>query len=287
MEAVSRRLFCGAAFAITAAPAIAAKEWVKCADGSIVQSGTACLSSPTSSNTTAINAATASTYQSTLATNGLTPEYPIWNGRKWSAAMQSTKIAGLDYCWRTTDNRSRFELRSGETRSELHESRTKLPNGVSMWGAFTYMDRAWSNPAGMLAETGGCFVQMHWPGSGSPAFAFRRGRDGKFVITTRGDGQDNTKRYEAPMSFGLPHDIVYRFILGPKGELDVWIDGNQILDFRGPLGSATPGCYWCIGCYYAGGTGGNTVVQEYGNHVFPTTASLGSRVANIMRWPTN
>lgn len=293
MEAMSRRMFCGAAFVMTAAPALAAPRkkksaeelWVKCPDGSVVRSSTSCLTNPTSPTTP--TSPTSAEYQSTLGADGLTPEYPTWNGRKWSAALKSTDAPGLDYCWRVTENRSRFELKADETRAELHESRTKLPNGVSMWGAFTYLDRAWPNAAGMLAETGGCFTQMHWPGSGSPAFAFRRGRDGKLVITTRGDGQDNTKRYEGAMSFGLPHDIVYRFVLGPQGELDVWVDGAQIVNFRGPVGSATPGCYWCIGCYYAGGTGGNTVIQEYGNHVFPTTASLESRVANLARWPTN
>lgn len=156
-----------------------------------------------------------------------------------------------------------------------------------MWGAFSYRDTPWSNPAGMLAETGGCFIQMHWPGAGSPAFAFRRGRDGHLVITTRGDGQSNTKRYDQPMSFGVAHDIVYRFVLGPQGALDVWLDGRQIVSFRGPVGSATPGCYWCIGCYYSGGTGGNVVIQEYGNHVFPSTISLANRASSPLAWPTN
>ena len=298
MEAMSRRLFCGAALAVTVTPAFAARKWMKCPDGSIVQSGTSCLTSPTSpvpaatttttSTTSAatLTQATPTAYKSTLGTGGLTPKYPTWNGRIWSADMKSTSTPNLDYCWRVTEKRSRFEIRSGETRSELHESRTKLPNGVSMWGAFNYRDTAWPNPAGMLAETGGCFTQMHWPGSGSPAFAFRRGRDGKLVITTRGDGQSNTKRYEGAMAFGVSHDIVYRFVLGPQGALDVWLDGKQIVSFRGPVGSATPGCYWCIGCYYAGGTGGNTVVQEYGNHVFPTTASLAGRVSSPLSWPT-
>jgi hypothetical protein len=201
--------------------------------------------------------------------------------------MKSTSTPRLDYCWRITEMRSRFELKADETRSELHETRTKLPNGVSMWGAFSYLDRSWPNAAGMLAGNGGCFVQMHWPGSGSPAFAFRRGGDGKLVITTRGDGETNMKRYEASMAFDEPHDIVYRFVLGANGELDVWLDGNQIVSFRGPVGSTTPGCYWCIGCYYAGGTGGNDVVQEYGNHVFPTTSSLASRASSPRSWPTN
>lgn len=243
-----------------------------------------CLTTAMSTTSVAVNQ---SQYRFTLGPNGLTPKYPVWNGRKWSAAMQSTKVAGLDYCWRKTERRSRFEIRPGETRSELHESRTRLPNGVPMWGAFSYRDAPWPAAAGMRSGTGGCFTQMHWPGSGSPAFAFRRGRNGTFVITTRGDGQRNERIYDRPMSFGVAHDIVYRFVLGPKGALDVWLDGNQILNFRGPVGSAKPGCYWCIGAYYAGGTGGNVVVQEYGNHVFPTTASLANRAANPMPWPAN
>lgn len=315
MDAITRRSFCGAALAVTAAPALAARKWVTCPDGSIVQSGTACLTSPSptptepapaptdplptsptaepepapsSTTATSTQPVTAATdYQTTLGIDGLTPNYPTWNGRKWSAAMKSTSTAGLDYCWRVTEKRSRFELRALETRSELHESRTKLPNGVSMWGAFNYLDQPWPNPAGMQAGTGGCLTQMHWPGSGSPAFAFRRSGDGKLVITTRGDGETNTKRYEGAMAVGVPHDFVYRFVLGVQGELDVWLDGTQILNFRGPVGSATPGCYWCIGCYYAGGTGGNTVIQEYGNHVFPTTASLADRAAAPLTWPTN
>lgn len=298
MEQLSRRIFCGAVLAATAAPVLARRQWVKCADGSIVKSGSSCLTSesPSTITTAGSSSTTAATttattisvaYESTLGSTGVTPKYPYWNNRQWSAAMRSTSVAGLDYCWRKTTMRSRFEIRPGETRSELHESRTKLPNGVAMWGAFSYRDTPWPNPAGMLAETGGCFIQMHWPGSGSPAFAFRRGRDGRFVITTRGDGESNMKRYEQPMSFGAVHDIVYRFVLGPQGALDVWLDGKQILSFRGPVGSSTPGCYLCIGAYYAGGTGGNVVVQEYGNHVFPSTTSLSGRAASPPAWPTN
>lgn len=290
MEEVSRRLFCGGALAATAAPAFALEKWIKCPDGGVVKHGTKCLTTPTLAPATTSTAAAAGTqtqYQSTLGPGGLTPKYPDWNGRKWSAAMRSTSTPGLDYCWRKTENRSRFELRPGETRSELHASSADLPNGVSMWGAFTYRDTPWPKPSGMLAAPGRCFTQMHWPGSGSPAFAFRRGGNGTFVITTRGDGQSNTRRYDRPMSFGVPHDIVYRFVLGPNGALDVWLDGRQILNFRGPVGSATPGCYWCIGAYYAGGTGGNVVVQEYGNHAFPSTKSLANRAASPMAWPTN
>ena len=141
-------------------------------------------------------------YSSTLV-NGYTPQYPLWSGKTWKAAMGSVWNRNLDHCWRTTPNKLRFELHDATTdraksdesnkrRSEIHANRYPLPNGVSLWGAYSFNDHAWADPVGMSKLQGGAHAQMHMPQGGSPAFAFRRDRNGSFLVTTNGANDSST-----------------------------------------------------------------------------------------------
>ena len=215
------------------------------------------------------------------------------------ADMGSTWNTGMDYCWRHTATKSRFELHnttkdhgdnegSTKRRSELHENTNRMPNGVELWGAYSFIDHSWSDPAGMKANgNGGAHMQMHMPSGGSPAFAFRRYKDGRFLITTNGDNDptNNHKRYIAALSFDRVHDIVYRFTIDPMhGRLDVWLDGNHVLSLSdASIGSSTPGCYFCFGLYYGGGVT-CPIVAEFGNLVFPSRTSLSSRIGSPPGW---
>ena len=236
-----------------------------------------------------------SQYKSTLV-NGYTPKYAPWLGQQWTVCTGSTWNANMDYCWRTTQTKSRFELHdtpkdkgqndpSDKRRSELHDKQHPLKNGVQYWGAATFLDRSWSDPAGMKAQkTGGSHMQMHMPNGGSPVFAFRRFGNGEWGITTNPGG--NVKRFRTALSFDTPHDVVYRVVPHPNaGQLDVWVDGNQVLSYRGALGVGEDGYYACYGLYYGGGVTG-TIIGEVANIAHPSTASLNSRISNRPPWPS-
>ncbi|MGZ2411646.1 hypothetical protein ACUXST_001043 [Sphingomonas sp. F9_3S_D5_B_2] len=237
-------------------------------------------------------------YLSTLI-SGYTPKYSKWQGMTWSADMGSTWVRNMDYAWRATQERCRFELHntvndrpsgdgSKKRRSELHLSRVKLPNNTQLWGAFSFKDQPWSDRAGMARTTGGTLMQMHAPGSGSPAFAIRRGGNGNLVITTVGElDPNNHKRYDSPLAFNTVHDVVYRCVLHPTaGQLDVWIDRRRVISLRNQsIGYAQSGHYACFGLYFSGGVT-CPVVCEFGNWVTPSTASLSGRTTRSPAWPT-
>jgi hypothetical protein len=71
------------------------------------------------------------------------------------------------------------------------------------------------------------------------------------------------------------------------GELDVWLDGRQVVSVTGAsIGSRIGGSYWCVGCYYSGGIS-CPVVAEYANHEFPSNRELSARIADRPAWPNS
>lgn len=246
--------------------------------------------------TTGFSSNDAAQFGSTLI-NGLTPKFSQWAGHSWSVDTGSAWNPNMDYSWRTTPDKCRFELHNTlqdrgqldptyKRRAEIHDPKSTFLNGLVYWHAFTFLDFPWST---MPNVSEGTIMQMHWPSGASPAFAFRRTPQGQFRITTRGDTTSNTTRYTGALSFGVPHDVVYCFKLdGTNGHLDVWVDGNHVLSLTGvPIGSKTEnGCYLGIGPYFGGGTS-SVIVQEYANLApFPSTTSLSSRVTSRPSWPT-
>jgi hypothetical protein len=246
----------------------------------------------------ATNSPTATGYRSSLV-DGYTPKRVDWDGYRWSADMGSTWNEGMDHCFQRTEDRARFEIRPtprdraagdgpDKRRSELHCTRDRLPNGVALWGAMSFNHHRWSDPVGMARGWGGVHGQIHMGKfGGSPAVAFRRMRDGRFLVTTRGEfDSGNQRRWMAAVSFDEAHDLVYRVLLDPnRGELDVWLDGRKVVSINGAsIGSQRGGSYWCIGCYYSGGIS-CPVVAEYANHVFPSPRDLSARIAGIPKWP--
>lgn len=241
-----------------------------------------------------------SDYHSTLVA-GRTPGHVIWNGRKWRCAMGSTWNPDMDHSLRIIPQRARFEIRdteldrgpndeSGKRRSEMRFPKApRLPNGVPLWGAMSFIHHRWDDPAGMAAgRGGGVHGQLHIGSTfgGSPAVAFRRMRRGEFAITTRGENApENTRRYEGPLAFDQSHNMVYRVVLHPtNGALAVWLNGERILDVRGvSIGTSHAECYWSIGCYYAGGIT-CPVVAEYGDHIYPGLADLTGRIGSRPSW---
>lgn len=237
-------------------------------------------------------------YRSSLV-DGYTPKRIDWDGYRWSADMGSTWNFGMDHCFRRSIDTARFEIRPtprdraakdepDKRRSELHCTKNRLPNGTGLWGAMSFNHHGWSDPAGMAKGWGGVHGQIHMGKlGGSPALAFRRTRDGQFLVTTRGElDQGNQRRWIGPVSFDEPHDLVYRVLLHPEGgELDVWLDGRKLVSLVGAsIGSHRGGSYWCIGCYYSGGIS-CPVVAEFANHAFPSPRDLSARIASRPAWP--
>lgn len=230
---------------------------------------------------------------------GYTPKRIDWDGYRWSADMGSTWNAGMEHSFQPGRDMARFEIQptprdraagdaTGKRRSELHCTKNRLPNGVPLWGAMSFLHHSWSDPQGMARRSGGAHGQIHMGKfGGSPALAFRRMRDGRFLVTTRGQFDDrNRRRWMAPLSFNEAHDLVYRVLLHPnEGELDVWLDGKHVMGIRGAsIGSQVGGSYWCLGCYYSGGIS-CPVVAEFANHAFPSATDLSARTSAPLKWP--
>ena len=214
--------------------------------------------------------------------------------------MGSTWHRDMDHSLRLTANRARFEIRDDvrdrgpgddvtKRRSELRYPKApRLPNGVPLWGAMSFVHHQWDDPAGMAARRGGVHGQLHIGSTlgGSPAVAFRRTRRGAFAITTRGEREpDGARRFERPLAFDQAHSLVYRVVLSPtEGSLHVWLNGDAVLDLRGvSIGSSHAECYWSFGCYYSGGIC-CPISAEFGDVVYPGVSSLAARIRFRPDW---
>ena len=244
-------------------------------------------------------------YRSVLQ-RGFAPETIVWAGRTWRCNMGSTWNPGLDHCLQIGGPIARFELRdspldrsrsdppdkrrcelSGSLRGDLR----RLPNGVPLWGAMSFIHHRWADPAGMARLRGGVHGQLHIGSKfgGSPALAFRRTNLGEFQVTTRGELDPKgvgSVRYQAPVSFDEPHDLVYCVLLHPtQGFARVWLDGRQVVDARTiSIGSQYAQSFWNVGCYYGSGIA-CPVAAEYANHVYPSETGLNARTKTAPRWP--
>jgi hypothetical protein len=231
----------------------------------------------------------------------------MWQNRQWrvnAGLVLDARAASHAIRTHADGDRIRFELRDtvldrsprdtpdtrrAELSGSLRGDKRRLRNGVPLWGAMLFRHHAWSDPEGMQALTGGIYGQIHMGSGfgGSPALAFRRDRNGLFVITTRGQhDRKGTVHFARPVSFDSPHDLVYRVVLHPTdGSLHVWLDGEPVLQRdRISVGHANAESYWNIGLYFSGGIAG-TVKAEYAGHIYPSSGNLRARVAKPLVWP--
>lgn len=265
------------------------------------------------STTTTTTSTTASTTTSTDASGllttlapSLTPGHLTFAGRNWRVNAGSTWNENMPHSVKVSPSgaRVRFEIQNTardrsvndeeieKRRSEFSGSilgdPTRLPNGTSLWGAFSTVHEPWADPAGMRLLTGGVYGQIHMGAfGGSPAVAFRRRPDGTFRITTRGEfATSNTTRYAGSLPFGQAHDIVYNVVLHPTaGSLRVWVNGAKVVDVANvSIGSSQGGSYWAFGTYFSGGIT-SPVAAQYANHVYPSSTSLSTRITSRPVWP--
>ena len=270
-------------------------------DGSSVDASTA----PGTTTTTVTDTAAKGDYASILV-NGYSPKSLSWSGRSWRVNSGATWNANLvrSIMISPSGKRTRFELQNyevdkasgdstGVRRSELSGSlygdATRLPNSVSLWGAMSFVHGSWADPVGMATKTGGVYGQIHIGSTfgGSPAVGFRRAKDGRFRITTRGElSTASTIRYQAPLSFDTVHDLVYNVVLDPvNGSLKVWLDGALVVDVsKVSIGTHYAESYFNHGTYFSGGIT-TPVVAEYANIAYPGQTSLLARVNSRPVWP--
>lgn len=238
----------------------------------------------------------------------LTPKELNFAGRKWRVNSGATFVTGMGHSvqrgqeWQkirfevrnTADDNSSADadnIRRAELSGSIYGDPTRLPNGTSLWGAFSTKHHSWADPVGMRALKGGVYGQIHIGSKfgGSPAVAFRRKDDGAFRVTTRGEfDTGGSIRYEGPLSFDQVHDIVYNVVLHPTaGKLRVWVDGTKIVDISNvSIGSSYADSYWAFGAYFAGGVT-SPVIAEYANMTYPGTTSLLTRTTSRPAWPSN
>jgi hypothetical protein len=237
--------------------------------------------------------------------DGFTPSPIVWADRSWRVNAGSNRHRGMDHSVRISPDgtRIRFELRDtlrdnaksdsrrvrrAELSGSLYGNPTRLPNGESLWGAFSFNHHHWSDYAGMAELQGGVYGQIHIGSAfgGSPALAFRRTKQGRFRITTRGQyDREGSVRYGGDLSFNEAHDLVYRVTVHPRrGSLSVWIDGEQVVDESAiSIGHENAESYWNLGIYFARGIS-NPIIADYANHVYPGPESLEERVARPLCW---
>lgn len=262
--------------------------------------------SASTTTTTTVTDSTAKGDYASILVNGYSPKSLTWAGRSWRVNSGATWNVNLirSIMMSTSGKRTRFELQNYETdktssdstgvrRAELSGSLygdgTRLPNSVSLWGAMSFSHGSWADPVGMATKTGGVYGQIHIGSTfgGSPAVGFRRAKDGKFRITTRGElSTSSTIRYQAPLSFDTVHDLVYNVVLDPvNGSLKVWLDGALVVDVaKVSIGTHYAESYFNHGTYFSGGIT-TPVVSEYANMVYPSQTSLLARVTSRPVWP--
>ena len=139
---------------------------------------------------------------------------------------------------------------SGSKRSEF-EFPPDVENGKTYWIAFSVNVQDWGTlSSGDDALFG---TQVHSGDSSkgfSPSFSLvsygsSGGRTFQVFRTsnTSGTSQTMVKYPEIPIRFGQWTDFVFKFrhALDNSGLLQVWMDGQQIVNYAGPIGFNTPG----------------------------------------------
>ena len=139
---------------------------------------------------------------------------------------------------------------SGSKRSEL-EFPPNVENGKTYWIAFSVNVQDWG---GLSSGDDALFgTQVHSGDSSkgfSPSFSLvsygsSGGRTFQVFRTANTSGTSQTlfKYPEIPIPFGQWTDFVFKFrhATDSTGLLQVWMNGQQIVDYSGPIGFNTPG----------------------------------------------
>src|SRR3954470_11498165 len=147
--------------------------------------------------------------------------------------------------------------------SGSHRSELRFENNIEMnktyWTAFSVFVRDWGTLASGDAALFGTQLHSGNDSSGySPAFGLYTSANGRnFQVQMRyapTGGAATTLRYaDRPIPFGRWMDVVVKFKQSTTGGgmLQVWLDGEQVVNYAGSLGFDTPGYkdYFKFGYY--------------------------------------
>jgi hypothetical protein len=140
---------------------------------------------------------------------------------------------------------------SGSKRSEF-EFPPNVENGKTYWIGFSVNVQDWGTLLNGDAALFGTQVHSGDSSKGfSPSFSFavyggpNGGRTFQVFRTsnTSGTSQTMVKYPDIPIKFGQWSDFVVKFrhALDSSGILQIWMDGQLIVDYKGPIGFNTPG----------------------------------------------
>lgn len=170
----------------------------------------------------------------------------------------------------------RFELRAGEAqRAEFVSLFDTFGAGEEVWQSFTFEINVRDGFEAILpAPSWGLIAQWHGVDSyRSPVVGFDCGNNA-FRIVTRSDAelQSGNGVEKVRFSDSLPSgpvNIVCRIVLGQAGELQIWRNGVEIVNFAGPIG------------YY--NDPGDLGYLQWGKYNGPNTPTSAVTTSN-MRW---
>jgi len=183
----------------------------------------------------------------------------------------------------------RFEVRSGDQwpedsnsgenkeRSEFDGYKKRWGDKTSVWGAYSFF----VEPGAAYHSDWTAISQMH--GSEVRPF-FVQFRGEALVIYT--ERRETTRvvddiRYSGTLQRGVWHRVVFHLIQSSSddGIFDFWLDGAQIVSFKGAIGSDGNKAYWKFGIYRGYGPITAPLAIEFAN-MEVGTRELSGRVEN-------
>jgi Polysaccharide lyase len=169
----------------------------------------------------------------------------------------------------------RFEVRSGDNwsedqssgenkeRSELDGYQVRWTGKTPVWVSYSFL----IEPGETYKSDWTAISQMH----GSDVRPFFVGYKGdEFLIFTEhreASGAVDKQVYAGKLARGEWHHAVYELVQSSsaEGSLKAWLDGAQIVDYRGPVGSDVNKAYWKFGIYRGYGPIATPFAIEFAN----------------------
>ena len=199
------------------------------------------------------------------------------SGKSWS----------LERAENSASHALRFEVRAGDQwaddqssgenkeRSELDGYKHRWTAASPVWIAYSFL----IEPGEAYASDWTAISQMH--GSEVRPFFVLLKNDRISVVTERKGGSGAVQKQvgEAKLGRGAWHSIVYHLVQRSSegGSLKIWLDGAEIANYGGPIGSDSNKAYWKFGIYRGYGPIATPLAIEYANMEI-TEKDLSSRI---------
>jgi hypothetical protein len=187
------------------------------------------------------------------------------SGKPWSLKRSETSAS----------HAIRFEVRGGDQwsedqssgenkeRSELDGYNTRWTGKTPVWVAYSFF----IEPGEPYKSDWTAISQMH--GSDVRPFAALYKGEELSIFTERREASGPVQKqvYAGKLARGEWHSVVYELLQSSsaEGSLKAWLDGAQIVDYRGPVGSDVNKAYWKFGIYRGYGPISTPFAIEFAN----------------------